>query len=216
MQTKLKFDIIVSEHVKKCTANFFKSTIFMSKFIIILGPPAVGKMTVGHELAKKLDLKVFHNHLIIDALLPLFDFDSESYKKLVKEFRTRIFEETIKSKPNGIIFTFVVAYNRPSGMQQLNEWIQLFKENAFNVYIVELKASLEERLKRNPTPHRLNHKHSKRDVEFSKEILMKNEKEWDMEPREGVFGQLPYLKLDNNKLAPEEVSEIIIKHFNFL
>ncbi|MFZ5954591.1 MAG: AAA family ATPase [Candidatus Dependentiae bacterium] len=185
----------------------------MSKFIIILGPPAVGKMTVGHELAKKTDLKVFHNHLIIDALLPLFDFESESYKKLVKEFRTRIFEEAIRSKLTGIIFTYVVAYNRPSGMQQLNEWISLFKENDFDVNIVELHASIEERLRRNETPHRLSHKHSKRDIDISRHILLKNEKEWDMEPKEGIFGDIPYLKLNTNELNPEETAQIISKHF---
>ncbi len=185
----------------------------MSKFIIILGPPAVGKMTVGHELAKKLDLKVFHNHLIIDALLPLFDFGSPSYKTLVGEFRTRIFEEIINNKSNGIIFTFVAAYNSPTGIPQLNEWIKLFKENHFDVYIVELQATLEERLRRNETPHRLHHKYSKRDIELSKEILLKNEREWDMEPKEGIFGATPYLSLDTNKLSPEETSEIIIKHF---
>ena len=33
------------------------------KFVIIFGPPAVGKMTVGYELAKFTGLKVFHNHM---------------------------------------------------------------------------------------------------------------------------------------------------------
>jgi shikimate kinase len=31
------------------------------KFIIIFGPQAVGKMTVGHELEKTTKLKLFHN-----------------------------------------------------------------------------------------------------------------------------------------------------------
>lgn len=35
----------------------------MSKtLVIILGPHAVGKMTVGQELAKITDLRLFHNH----------------------------------------------------------------------------------------------------------------------------------------------------------
>ena len=32
------------------------------KLVIIFGPHAVGKMTVGQELAKITDLKLFHNH----------------------------------------------------------------------------------------------------------------------------------------------------------
>jgi len=33
------------------------------KFVIIFGPPAVGKMSVGHELANLTGLKLFHNHM---------------------------------------------------------------------------------------------------------------------------------------------------------
>lgn len=32
------------------------------KFILITGPQAVGKMTVGQELEKITNLKLFHNH----------------------------------------------------------------------------------------------------------------------------------------------------------
>ncbi|HDR7606865.1 TPA: hypothetical protein QCX41_004389 [Bacillus mycoides] len=40
------------------------------KFILIFGPQAVGKMTVGQELAKLTDLKNFHNHMTIDLVSP--------------------------------------------------------------------------------------------------------------------------------------------------
>lgn len=43
------------------------------KFILIFGPQAVGKMTVGQELAKLTDLKIFHNHMTIDLVSPFFD-----------------------------------------------------------------------------------------------------------------------------------------------
>jgi len=33
------------------------------KLIILFGPPAVGKMTVGKELADLTGLKLFHNHM---------------------------------------------------------------------------------------------------------------------------------------------------------
>ncbi len=34
------------------------------KFVHIFGPQAVGKMTVGQELVKITDLKLFHNHML--------------------------------------------------------------------------------------------------------------------------------------------------------
>ena len=38
------------------------------KFIIITGPQAVGKMTVGQELVKITNLKLLHNHMTIELL----------------------------------------------------------------------------------------------------------------------------------------------------
>lgn len=40
--------------------------------VFIVGPPAVGKMTVGHELARRTGLKLFHNHHTIDLALRFF------------------------------------------------------------------------------------------------------------------------------------------------
>ena len=37
----------------------------MPNFIMICGPQAVGKMTVGQELAKLTGYKLFYNHILI-------------------------------------------------------------------------------------------------------------------------------------------------------
>ena len=44
----------------------------MAKFVLICGPQAVGKMTVGQELAKITQLKFMHNHETIDLPLKIF------------------------------------------------------------------------------------------------------------------------------------------------
>ena len=59
----------------------------MAKFVLICGPQAVGKMTVGQELSKITDLKFMHNHETIDLLLKFFDWKSESRRKLTDLFR---------------------------------------------------------------------------------------------------------------------------------
>ena len=61
------------------------------KFVMIIGPQAVGKMTVGQELAKKTSLKLFHNHMTIELLEPLFGFSSELWQ-LSDLFRYEIFK----------------------------------------------------------------------------------------------------------------------------
>jgi len=50
------------------------------KFVLIFGPQAVGKMTVGQELANITELKLFHNHMTIELLEPLFSFIPEMWE----------------------------------------------------------------------------------------------------------------------------------------
>lgn len=41
------------------------------KFVLIIGAGAVGKMTVGQELAKITGLKLFHNHMTIEPVIEI-------------------------------------------------------------------------------------------------------------------------------------------------
>ena len=40
--------------------------------VIICGPPAVGKMTVGLELSALTGIPLFHNHMSIETVLDCF------------------------------------------------------------------------------------------------------------------------------------------------
>ena len=52
------------------------------KFVLIFGPQAVGKMTVGQELAKITDLKLFYNHMTIDLVGQFFDYGTKEGKTI--------------------------------------------------------------------------------------------------------------------------------------
>lgn len=71
----------------------------------MFGPPAVGKMTVGKELAELTGLKLFHNHMTIEPVLQLFEFGSPPFARLVRSFRNQVFEEVARSDLPGLIFT---------------------------------------------------------------------------------------------------------------
>lgn len=74
------------------------------KIIIIFGNSAVGKMTVGQELTKITNLKLFHNHMMIEPVLDVFGkFDVDVITKL----RRVVFEEFVKTDLEGLIFTFM-------------------------------------------------------------------------------------------------------------
>ena len=74
--------------------------------VIIFGPHAVGKMTVGQELAKITELKLFHNHMAIEVVSDLFRGMPREYRRLVDLFRREIFEDYSKSDEYGMIFTY--------------------------------------------------------------------------------------------------------------
>ena len=85
------------------------------KFVIILGPHAVGKMTVGQELAELTGLKLFHNHMTIELVRNYFSVHgSDEGRRLNSLFRQEIFEAVAKSNLEGLIFTYMFAFDEPS------------------------------------------------------------------------------------------------------
>src|SRR5712691_8790797 len=55
--------------------------------VYVYGPPAVGKFTVAARLADLTGYAFFHNHLSIDCALPVFDFGTDAFWRLVHEIR---------------------------------------------------------------------------------------------------------------------------------
>ncbi len=145
------------------------------KFILLFGPQAVGKMTVGQALAKKTNLKLLHNHMTIDLLAPLFGFSSDMWR-LSDLFRREIFESFSKTEEDGLIFTYVWAFDREEDWDFVKQTCEIFRAHGADLYFVELEADLDERLKRNQTPNRLKHKPTKRDVTYSENELLSSMK----------------------------------------
>ena len=183
------------------------------KLIIIFGPHAVGKMTVGHELEKITGLKIFHNHMTIDLVSPFFSYKTDAGKRLVKLFRQEIFKEVTKSNLEGIIFTFIWAFDQKADWDYVDEISDIFKSKGEEVYLVELEADLDERIDRNKSPHRLIHKPSKRNLEESESELKKSVEIFRLNSHEGEIKEKNYIKINNTNLAPEVVAKMIKEKF---
>lgn len=186
----------------------------MPKFVLIIGPQAVGKMTVGQELAKLTGYKLFYNHMTIEMVRLIFDYDKEAYRKMNRLIRYEIFKEFAKSNEKGIIFTGCFDFGKDfeKEKEETDRWMSLFDES----YVVELEASLEERLRRNKTANRLEHKASKRDLEWSeKDLLRSIEKHrLNSNPEEGEKIFKNYLKIVNTDLSAIDVAQKIKEEFN--
>ena len=187
----------------------------MSKtLVIILGPHAVGKMTIGQELAKITKLRLFHNHMSIELTRQLFEHSEKEWDILNKTIRHTVFELFAKGDFPGLIFTYMCAFDVQEEFDYLAGIIDLFKSNKANCYVVELYADFDERLVRNRSENRLLHKESKRDLERSESEMRRTSQKYRLNSYEGE--RLPfenYLKIDNTHLAPKEVAEMIKTHF---
>lgn len=185
-------------------------------FIFIVGPPAVGKMTVGQELAKRLDYRLFHNHHSIELALDLFYFGSDEFEKINQGIRQLVFSTAAQSDQlKGLIFTLVWAFDYEEDRQYVEDIKQIFAPYDWNFYFVELYAPLELRLGRNISPNRLAHKQSKRDLERSEKNLLEMEKQYRMNTAGTGFGEGHYLWIDNTDLSPTATVERIIDHFGW-
>ncbi len=189
------------------------STAAPPLLVVLVGPPAVGKMTVGTELARRTGLKLFHNHHTIDLVLNFFPFGSPPFKRLVGEFRRRIMEEVAESDLPGLIFTYVWAFDLKTERAGVEELATVFTSRGGRVVYAELQATQDERLRRNETEFRLAEKPSKRDVAASRERLLDADAHYQMDSGGRFAGRADWLRIDNTALSPEAVAERIIAHF---
>jgi hypothetical protein len=181
--------------------------------VIIFGPPAVGKMTVGMALERLTGLGLFHNHMTIDLVLRFFGFDEPAFHRLVSEFRTRIAEEVAASELPGLIFTYMWALEDLRDKAFVDSLCELFRARGARIHFVELEAGLEERLQRNESELRLAEKRPKRDLERSRQNLLAVEEEHQLNTGGKFFYPTQHLRIDNTDLTPEHVAQRIAEHF---
>jgi hypothetical protein len=182
--------------------------------LFVVGPPAVGKMTVGKEIADRTGLRLFHNHMMIEPVLHFFDYEDPAFGRLVEEFRIRIFEEVAASDLPGLIFTYVWAFDIPADGKAVEDYAKPFARRGARISYVELEATMEERLRRNEGESRLAEKPSKRNLEASRRHLMEVEDRYQLNSKTEFEGRTDYLRLNTTGLSAAEAAEQVITHFN--
>jgi hypothetical protein len=109
------------------------------KLIIIHGPPAAGKLTVSEELAARTGFKVFHNHLSIDCVKPVFEFGTPPFGRLVEKIRVETIAEAAREGVD-IVHTFV--YVKGADDANFERIIAAAEDNGGEVGIVLLAPTM--------------------------------------------------------------------------
>ena len=119
--------------------------------LFIYGAPACGKLTVGKEVAKRSGYALFHNHLIVDALLAVFPFGSPEFVTL----REKFWIETIQAAAQcgrSLVFTFCPEPTVDAGFPERLE--ALVQQEGGTVSFIRLVVSEEEQERRLVAPSR--------------------------------------------------------------
>lgn len=185
------------------------------ELLLIVGPPAVGKMTVGRAVCERTDFRLFHNHHTIEPLLEIFGFGTPAFRTLNSEFRRRVIEEAAATGTR-LVFTLVWNVEEREDADAVRRLIAPYAGAGLPVSFVELYADLATRLERNTGEERILHKRSKRDLAWSDAHVREMDAAHVMNTRPGhptpadeVLAGHPHLRLDNGCLSPGQAAEEI-------
>lgn len=117
------------------------------KLLILFGPPAVGKTTVGKLLEAQTDFRLFHNHMVMDGIMQLFGVGTPAEDRLSRIVRTEIITQAADDGLN-LIFTYVWNFAKAKGKSNIDAYKAIYESRGGTVQFIELIAPVEARIER--------------------------------------------------------------------
>lgn len=112
------------------------------RLVVLFGMPATGKLTVGRKLAARAGYKLFHNHLVVDLLLSVFEFGNPGFVELREQIWLGMVGTACREGVAGLIFTFAPETTvRPWFIAKLAETV---KAEDGTIDFVELTCPIAE------------------------------------------------------------------------
>jgi len=171
-------------------------------FVLIYGPPGVGKLSVARELARLTGYRLFHNHVSIACAESVFDFGTPPFWKVVGRIRAAVFEE---AAAGGVSLVFTFVYSHPDDAAYVERTCGLFESQGGRALPVRLFCSREELERRVTRPERA-HGGKLASLDTLRDLTARYE----------LFSPLPgreSLEVDNTGVAPEEVARLVVAHY---
>ncbi len=183
--------------------------------ICLTGPPAVGKMTVGRAVCDLTGYRLFHNHMSIEPLLGVYEFGTPSFQRINSMIRREVIAESVVAGLPGLVFTFAIDLDDPRELEQLQELVEPVERAGAPVDVVELCAPQHVRLAREGGADRMDHKRSKRDIEWARAhvVDLESRARFTTDPARDGERLLPghrHLRLDNDHADARGTAERIV------
>jgi len=171
------------------------------RLVFIYGLPATGKLTVAQEVAAMTGYKLFHNHLVVDLLLPVFEFGSPPFVELREDIWLSVFNRASGTQTTGLIFTFAPeATVRPGFIQEAT---RVIGDGNGEVDFVELVCPVAELKRRLGNASRMNYQ-KLTSVELFEKLLAAGSFDVAHMPK-------PRLSIDTSVLSPVQAATLIVQ-----
>ena len=165
-------------------------------------------MTVGQELCRRTGYKLFHGHIVGDALSPYFPFGTPSFARLGQIWRRSFIEEAHRAGLN-LVITVAWRFDLPGDAESIWSWLQPYLKNG-RVVCPELVAPLDVRRERNRTENRHRHKNPY----WVTDDYLREMNATHRYDSGGAFPfGLPHLRLETAHLSAEDAAQRIAEHF---
>lgn len=181
------------------------------KLLILFGPPAVGKATVGKVIESLTNFKLFHNHMVMDGIMHIFGVGSPAEDRLSKLVRASIIEEAAMQGTN-LIFTYVWNFGSEKGKVNIDRYKEIYESHGGEVYFVELTAPLKLRVERaGSSDRRLTKAHAP-----DPERVVYLEENLSFGSPSPFFYPEAHVKIDTTNKTPEQVAGEIIEQMHIV
>jgi hypothetical protein len=112
------------------------------RVIVLCGLPGVGKLTIANGLARLRGYRVFHNHLVFDAVEALFPFGSPAFVELRDRLWLELLSRAVRERTGDTVIT--LARDRAVDADFLVKLALALADSGAQVHCFELTCSAEE------------------------------------------------------------------------
>ena len=173
------------------------------KFVMLYGPPAVGKLTIARALAVRTGFRILHNHLFIDLSHALFALGTEASRAFAREVRQVSLDAARRQGVTGIVLTFVYDRDRNGYLLGLCNHAEAQGDDVCLVWLACDAATLETRVA-DPTRTAFN--------KLTTVTVLCGKLAELSEPFGALEGR-ESLSLRTDEMTPDEAAERIERHF---
>lgn len=118
------------------------------KCIVLYGPPAVGKLTVARELAKRGNTHVFDNHKVIELIAPVVGGNDTELITLSYSLQLQILNAAMRLSHEDIIFPFTFTADLQTDIAFLQTIVEAGRAHNVRIDLVHLRAKRHTLLER--------------------------------------------------------------------